>query len=67
MKNSLETNIMNFRVPNELKDPFHGTCKSLRTTMTAELNRMIRKFIIEHKDQIEASRPLRWFSNNDWR
>lgn len=59
-------NILNFRIPDPLKDEFQTACRALRTSMTAELNRMIRKFIQEEAETIDQFRPVNWLSSNDW-
>lgn len=59
-------NLLNFRISEPLKDEFQVTCRHLRTNMTAELNRMIRKFVQEHSAIKESGRPLRWFSSSEW-
>jgi hypothetical protein len=60
-------NILNFRISDPLKDHFQITCRKLQSNMTAELNRMIRKFIQEQSENIESGRPTKWHSSNDWR
>jgi len=52
--------LMNFRIPTRLKSEFENTCSTLRTNMTAELNRMIREFVKLSKDDLHE--PMSWFS-----
>ena len=42
-----DIHLINFRIPTQLKIQFEETCSYLRTNMTAEMNRMIRKFVAE--------------------
>lgn len=42
-----DIHLINFRIPTQLKIQFEETCSYLRTNMTAEMNRMIRKFVSE--------------------
>ena len=53
--------LMNFRIPSRLKEEFEVTCSSLRTNMTAEINRMIRDFVKKSKHDIDE--PLAWFNS----
>lgn len=53
--------LMNFRIPSRLKEEFEITCSSLRTNMTAEINRMIRDFVKKSKQDIDE--PLAWFNS----
>lgn len=59
-------NLLNFRIANSLKYQFQETCRDMQTSMTAELNRMIRKFVHEQMESSEHARPIKWFSSNDW-
>jgi uncharacterized protein YpmS len=43
------TTLMNFRIPNDLKNDFNIICKIKHTAMTAELLKLIKMFI---KDEI---------------
>ena len=56
-----EVFLMNFRIPSRLKEEFEITCSSLRTNMTAEINRMIRDFVKRSKQDIDE--PLAWFNS----
>ena len=60
-------NLLNFRISELLKDEFQVACRQLQTNMTAELNRMIRKFVQDHSAITENGRPLRRFSSGEWR
>lgn len=61
-----EVFLMNFRIPPSIKEQFEERCSHLRTNMTAELNRMIRDFLRETKNQNDE--PLSWFNstNDEW-
>jgi hypothetical protein len=58
--------LMNFRIPSRLKEEFEITCSSLRTNMTAEINRMIRDFVKKSKQ--DEDEPLAWFNSttDEW-
>ena len=44
--------LMNFRIPSDLKMKFEETCSKLRTNMTAEMNRMIRDFVKNSREDL---------------
>ena len=44
--------LMNFRIPSGLKMQFEENCHQLRTNMTAEMNRMIRDFVKQSKEDL---------------
>ena len=54
--------LMNFRIPSGLKMQFEETCHQLRTNMTAEMNRMIRDFVKQSKEDLYE--PVGWFYGN---
>ncbi|MDP4060986.1 hypothetical protein RBLE17_07230 [Rhodobacteraceae bacterium LE17] len=54
--------LMNFRIPSRLKMQFEETCHQLRTNMTAEMNRMIRDFVKQSKEDLYE--PVGWFYGN---
>ena len=54
--------LMNFRIPSGLKMQFEKTCHQLRTNMTAEMNRMVRDFVKQSKEDLYE--PLNWFSDD---
>ncbi len=54
--------LMNFRIPLRLKSDFENTCSTLRTNMTAEINRMIRDFVKLSKEDVNE--PMSWFSTS---
>jgi len=54
--------LMNFRIPSGLKMQFEDTCHQLRTNMTAEMNRMIRDFVKQSKEDLYE--PVGWFYGN---
>ena len=51
--------LMNFRIPSGLKMQFEETCYQLRTNMTAEMNRMIREFVKDSREDLYE--PIDWF------
>ena len=51
--------LMNFRIPSGLKMQFEETCHQLRTNMTAEMNRMIRDFVKDSREDLYE--PIAWF------
>ena len=51
--------LMNFRIPSGLKMQFEETCHQLRTNMTAEMNRMIREFVKDSREDLYE--PIAWF------
>jgi len=64
-----EVPLMNFRIPLSLKEKFSEICRSRRTAMTSEINRMIMSFVREaikedrvliKKDQKVEKSPERW-------
>ena len=59
-------NLLNFRISHPLKEKFQNTCQSMQTSMTAELNRMIRVFVKDQSENVEQAHPIKWFSSNDW-
>ena len=54
--------LMNFRIPSGLKIQFEETCHQLRTNTTAEMNRMIRDFVKQSKEDLYE--PVGWFHGN---
>lgn len=54
--------LMNFRIPSGLKMQFEETCYQLRTNMTAEMNRMIRDFVKNSREDLYE--PVGWFYGN---
>ena len=54
--------LMNFRIPSDLKMKFEETCSKLRTNMTAEMNRMIRDFVKNSREDLHE--PINWFQRN---
>jgi hypothetical protein len=54
--------LMNFRIPSDLKMQFEETCHQLRTNMTAEMNRMIRDFVKDSREDLYQ--PINWFYRN---
>jgi hypothetical protein len=51
--------LMNFRIPSGLKMQFEESCHQLRTNMPAEMNRMIRDFVKQSKEDLYE--PVGWF------
>lgn len=43
----ITTTLMNFNIPNQVKNDFHMVCKVNQTSMTSELVRFINKYISE--------------------
>lgn len=39
------TDLMNFRIPKNLREDFRNLCKCNHTTMSSQLNSMIRRYI----------------------
>ena len=39
------TDLMNFRIPKDLREDFRDLCKCNHTTMSSQLNSMIRRYI----------------------
>ena len=62
IKVNQEIFLMNFRIPSGLKMQFEETCHQLRTNMTAEMNRMIRDFVKQSKEDLYE--PVGWFYGN---
>ena len=54
--------LINFRIPSDLKMQFEKTCHQLRTNMTAEMNRMIRDFVKDSREDLYQ--PINWFYRN---
>ena len=54
--------LMNFRIPSGLKMQFEETCHQLRTNMTPEMNRMIREFVKDSREDLYE--PIGWFYGN---
>ena len=54
--------LMNFRIPSGLKMQFEETCCQLRTNMTVEMNRMIRDFVKNSREDLYA--PVGCFYGN---
>ncbi len=52
--NKQVTQLMNFRIPSDLKDDFNFICRIKHTAMTTELLRLIRSYINE-----EANKQLK--------
>jgi predicted glycosyltransferase len=62
IKMNQEIFLMNFRIPSGLKMQFEETCHQLRTNMTAEMNRMIRDFVKNSREDLYE--PVSWFYGN---
>lgn len=56
--------LMNIRVPEELKDTFHGVCKENHTYMTTEIIRFIKTFVIE-QSKVASTTPKRPCSHDE--
>ena len=57
-----DIHLINFRIPTHLKIQFEETCYYLRSNMTAEMNRMIRDFVKQSKEDLYE--PVGWFYGN---
>ena len=52
--------LLNFKINPEIKNQFYLLCRSKRSNMTTELNRMIYEFISANKSISTYQRPLEW-------
>jgi len=52
--------LLNFKINPEVKNQFYYLCRSKRSNMTTELNRMIYEFISVNKSISTYQRPLEW-------
>ena len=63
-----EYRLMNFKIDPDIKKQFQSICRSRRSNMTSELNRMIYEFIGIDKQTNTFQRPINWLisegSNN---
>ena len=55
--------LLNFKINPEVKTQFFHLCRSKRSNMTSELNRMIYEFISNNKPVSSYQRPLDWLIN----
>lgn len=56
--------LMNFRIPNQMKKQFIETCRSRNQQMTSVLNQFIADFIVENQpEEDHATLPLDFFSD----
>lgn len=55
-----EYRLLNFKINPEVKNQFYHLCRSKRSNMTSELNRMIYEFISNNKPVSSYQRPLEW-------
>ena len=56
--------LMNFRIPNQMKKQFIETCISRNQQMTSVLNQFIADFIVEHQPvEDHETLPLDFFSD----
>ena len=65
--NKQVTQLMNFRIPKELKNDFNSICRIKHTAMTTELLRLIKAFIKEEINeqknyQVSKEKWTRWFT-----
>lgn len=57
-----EYRLMNFKIDPDVKDQFQSLCRSRRSNMTSELNRMIYEFLGNNKQPNTFQRPTNWLS-----
>jgi hypothetical protein len=51
------TMLMNFRIPKDLKDQFHETCRNNRTHMSTELIRLVNQYLhLDLTERVELKR-----------
>ena len=48
------TTLMNFNIPNQIKDDFHTVCKFNQTSMTSELVRFIKNYISSENTRFKS-------------
>ena len=48
------TTLMNFNIPNQIKDDFHTVCKFNQTSMTSELVRFINNYISSENTRFKS-------------
>jgi hypothetical protein len=58
--NQEDYRLLNFKINPDVKNQFHRLCRSKRSNMTSELNRMIYEFISNNKPASSYQRPLEW-------
>jgi hypothetical protein len=59
-----DLDLLNFRIPTNMKKQFIETCRSRNQQMTSVLNQFIADFIVEHQPtENEATLPLDFFSD----
>ena len=59
--------LMNFKIPEALKNQFQHSCRNIQSNMTVEINRMIRDFVKTNKEAEQDHEPINWISSNqDW-
>jgi len=58
--NQEDYRLLNFKINPEVKNQFHRLCRSKRSNMTSELNRLIYEFISVNKPKSTNQRPLEW-------
>ena len=47
------TTLMNFNIPNQIKDDFHTVCKFNQSTMTSEIVRFINTYISQEGSRLK--------------
>jgi len=47
------TTLMNFNIPNQIKDDFHTVCKFNQTSMTSEIVRFINTYISQEGSRLK--------------
>jgi len=63
-----ELDLLNFRIPTNMKKQFIETCRSRNQQMTSFLNQFIADFIVEHQPaEDQAALPLDFFSDAEQR
>ena len=64
----IELDLLNFRIPTNMKKQFIETCRSRNQQMTSVLNQFIADFIVEHQPaEDQAALPLDFFSDAEQR
>jgi hypothetical protein len=48
-----DTTLMNFNIPNQIKQDFHTVCKFNQTSMTSELVRFINNYISQENTRLK--------------
>jgi len=60
----IELDLLNFRIPTNMKKQFIETCRSRNQQMTSVLNAFIADFIVEHQPaEDHETLPLEFISN----